>query len=60
MNEISEQRAEIARLLATLDGAVKEVEGGLQAITQADGGELDGHGLRADAWEMEQEVTATR
>ncbi|RVX74700.1 hypothetical protein B0A52_01827 [Exophiala mesophila] len=60
MNEISEQRAEIARLLATLQGAVKEVEAGVQATMQADGGGFDGNSLRTDVWDMEQEIMATR
>ena len=57
--KINDQRAEIERLLNSLDAAVKEAEDSVQAM-QVDGGNNGLGDLRSDVWQMEQEVAATR
>ncbi|KIW23203.1 uncharacterized protein PV07_11423 [Cladophialophora immunda] len=55
---ISEQRAEIERLLASLEHAVKDIEGSVEAMcTDEQSGFNE---LREEVWQMEQEVAATR
>ena len=56
MQRITEQRAEMERLLQGLEGIVADLGGSVEAM----GSEVDGgvDGLRADIWEMEGEVQA--
>lgn len=59
MQTIEMQRAEIERLVAGLEGVVKDVEGSISALTAHDPGNGVA-GLRDEAWKMEQEVAATK
>lgn len=58
MEKITAQRAEIEQLVNGLEGIVKDIEGSVEAMGAGVGKGVEG--LRAEVWEMEQEVQATR
>ena len=57
MEKIFAQRAEIERFVNGLEGAVRDVENSVEAMDAGMGRGVEG--LRAEVWEMEQEVQAT-
>jgi hypothetical protein len=52
MEKIAMQRVEIERLVSGIEGVVKDLEGSVEVM----GSGVDG--LRAEVWEMEEEVKA--
>ncbi len=58
MQTIEAQREEIERLVSGLEGVVKDVEGGIDAMNSGDANRMVD--LRTDTWQMEQQVTASR
>jgi kinetochore protein NNF1 len=56
MEKIAAQRAEIERLVGGIEGVVRDLEGSVETMgSGVDGGVED---LRAEVWEMEEEVQA--
>ena len=56
MEKIATQRAEIERLVGGIEGVVKDLEGSVEVMGSGMGRGVDG--LRAEVWEMEEEVKA--
>jgi kinetochore protein NNF1 len=56
MEKIATQRAEIERLVGGIEGVVKDLESSVEVMGSGMGGGVDG--LRAEVWEMEEEVKA--
>ena len=56
MEKIATQRAEIERLVGGIEGVVKDLEGSVEVMGSGMGRGVDG--LRAEVWEMEEEVRA--
>ena len=56
---LAAQRVEMERLMAGLEGAVRDIEGSANAMQEDNGGN-GVESLREEAWRMEQEVQATR
>ena len=56
MEKIATQRAEIERLVGGIEGVVKDLEGSVEVMSSGMGRGVDG--LRAEVWEMEEEVKA--
>lgn len=56
MEKITSQRAEIERLVGGLEGVVRDLEGSVEVMGSGMGKGVEG--LRAEAWEMEEEVKA--
>lgn len=54
--KIAAQRAEIERLAGGIEGVVRDLEGSVEAMGSGMGRGVEG--LRADVWEMEEEVKA--
>jgi kinetochore protein NNF1 len=56
MEKIATQRAEIERLVGGIEGVVKDLEGSVEVMGSGMGRGADD--LRAEVWEMEEEVKA--
>ncbi len=57
MEKITAQRAEMERLLGGLEGVVRDLEGSVEVMNSGIGKGIDG--LRAEVWEMEEEIKAS-
>ena len=53
MEKVTSQRAEIERLVGGIEGVVRDLEGSVEVMGTGGVG-----GLRAEVWEMEEEVRA--
>ena len=58
MGTIQKQRQEIEILMNGLEGVVRDIEGGVEAMSTAGGNRVQD--LKADVWSMEQEIAASR
>lgn len=58
MEKIMAQRAKIEQLVNGLESLVKDIEGSVEAMRSGTGTSVES--LRAEVWEMEQEVQAAR
>lgn len=58
IQRIEAQRAEIEQLVAGLESIVKDIEGGIDAMSADHPNGLAE--MRNDTWQMEQEVAGTR
>jgi kinetochore protein NNF1 len=56
MEQITAQRAEIERLVNGVEGVVRDLEGSVEVMGSGIGRGVEG--LRAEVWEMEEEVKA--
>jgi kinetochore protein NNF1 len=54
MEKIATQRAEIERLVGGIEGVVRDLEGSVEVMGSGVGRGIEG--LRAEVWEMEEEV----
>ena len=54
MEKITSQRAEIERFIGGIEGVVRDLEGSVEVMGTDVGGGVEG--LRAEVWEMEEEV----
>jgi hypothetical protein len=57
MEKIASQRAEIERLVGGIEGVVRDLEGSVEVMGSGMGRGIEG--LRAEVWEMEEEVKGT-
>ena len=58
LGKINDQRAEIERLFGGLEHAIQDIDGGVDAMHASQQADVDD--LRSQAWQMEQEVAATK
>jgi hypothetical protein len=56
MEKIAAQRAEIERLVGGIEGVVRDLEGSVETMGSGVVGGVED--LRAEVWEMEEEVQA--
>ena len=56
VERIAAQRAEIERLVRGIQGVVRDLEGSVEAMGSGMGRGVEG--LRAEVWEMEEEMKA--
>jgi hypothetical protein len=56
MEQITAQRAEIERLVNGVKGVVRDLEGSVEVMGSGIGRGVEG--LRAEVWEMEEEMKA--